>query len=254
MALFNDGPVSGIEDLQGHDTQLLEVANTEGIDVTRKLALAQEEMSLELRVLLARMSGPVDLGSTTTVPSLDYVVVTPPLKLWHTFRTLELVYRDAYNSQLNDRYAGKRDEYHALAQWAYEKAIQSGIGMSQDPVAQASPPKLEAASGAIADGMYYVAVAWTNGAGEEGAPSLPATITISGSTFQVQAGAAPANARGWNVYAGANPRALVLQNPAVLGLNETWTHPGPVVTGGRTAGTGQSPSYMRPAPRMLQRG
>ena len=40
------------------------------------------------------------------------VVVTPPLKLWHTFRTLEMVYGDAYNSQLNDRYAGKRDEFH----------------------------------------------------------------------------------------------------------------------------------------------
>ena len=254
MALFIDGPASTIEDLQGHDTQLLEVAHVEGIDVTRKLALALEEISMELRVMMARLNGPIDLGVTTTVPSLDHVVVTPPLKLWHTFRTLEMVYRDAYNSQLNDRYAGKRDEYHELAQWAYEKVIQSGIGMSQDPLPQAAAPVLEAAPGAVADGEYFVATAWTNGAGEEGAPSMPAAITISGSTFLVRPAAAPANARGWNVFAGSSPNVLVLQNAPVLTLNQTWTQPNPVAATGRAAGTGQAPNYMRPAPRMLQRG
>ena len=42
MALFTDGPISSIEDLRGHDTQIVEIANVEGIDVTKKLALAQE--------------------------------------------------------------------------------------------------------------------------------------------------------------------------------------------------------------------
>lgn len=254
MALFNDGLMSGIEDLQGHDTQLLEVANTEGIDVTRKMVLAQEEISLEVRVLLARTSVPLALGTTANTPSLDHVVVTPPLKLWHTFRTLEMVYRDAYNSQLNDRYAGKRDEYHSLAQWAHEKVIQSGIGMSQDPVAQAGMPAVEAAAGTIADGVYYVAASWTNAAGEEGAASLPATVTTNGGTFLVRPPGAPSNAQGWNVYAGASPRALFLQNPAVLDLNETWTQSDAIRMTGKVASTGQTPNYMRPAPRMLQRG
>jgi hypothetical protein len=254
MALFNDGPVSSIDDLQGHDTQLLDVANTEGIDITRKLTLAQEELSLELGVLLARLSGPVELATTAIVPSLDQVVVTPPLKMWHAFRTLELVYRDAYNSQLNDRYAGKRDEYHSLAQWAYEKLTQSGIGMSQDPVSRAAPPSLESMAGTVADGTYFVAAAWTNAAGEEGAASLPATITTNGCGFQARPMAAPSNVRGWNVYAGVSPRAMVLQNPAMLGLAEVWTQTAPVVTSGRGAGSGQGPSYMRPAPQVLQRG
>jgi hypothetical protein len=254
MALFNDGSMSSIEDLQGHDTQLLEVTNTEGIDVTRKLALAQEEISLELRVLLARMNGPTVLGAAAGVPSLDHVVVTPPLKLWHTFRTLELVYRDAYNSQLNDRYAGKRDEYHSLALWAYEKVIQSGLGMSHDPVPQAATPAVQAAAGAIADGVYYVAATWSNAAGEEGAASLPATIAVSGGTFLVRPATAPSNARGWNVYAGVNPHAVVRQNATVLGIDETWTQAHPVVASGKAAGVGQEPDYMRPAPRMLQRG
>ena len=183
MALFCDGPASTIEDLQAHDTQLPDVAHTEGIDVTRKLTLAHEEMAVELRVLLARLSGLVNLARPASAPSLDHVVVTPPMKLWHTFRTLELVYRDAYNNQLNDRYSGKRGEFHELAQWAYEKLIQSGIGMSQDPVPQAASPGLETVPGAIAGGLYYVSMAWTNGAGEEGAASHPATIPVDGSTF-----------------------------------------------------------------------
>ena len=109
MALFTDGEVSTIEDLRGYDTQLLDVANIEGIDVTRKLQLAQDEISVELATLLAR-------AARFTVP-LDpgRVVVTTPLKLWHTFLALELVYRDAYGSQLNDRYAGKRDE--SFTEW-----------------------------------------------------------------------------------------------------------------------------------------
>ena len=100
MALFTDGPASNIEDLTAQDSQLLNVANSEGIDVTVKLALAQEAIGIHLEGLLGE--GPHR--------SLRHVVVTPPLRLWHTYRTLESVYRDAYNSQLNDRYAGKRDQ------------------------------------------------------------------------------------------------------------------------------------------------
>jgi hypothetical protein len=35
MALFTDGTITSIEELAGHDTQLLAVANVEGIDVSR---------------------------------------------------------------------------------------------------------------------------------------------------------------------------------------------------------------------------
>src|SRR5258708_25486404 len=38
----------------------------------------------------------------------------------------------------NDRYVGKRDEYHELARWAHEKLIQSGLGIVQDPLVQAA--------------------------------------------------------------------------------------------------------------------
>src|SRR5262249_50770381 len=131
MALFTDGPASSMEDLTGQDSQLLDVASTEGIDVTRKLELAQEEVTLELGALLATNIGDV--------------VVTPALKLWHTFRTLELVYADAYQNQLNDRYAGKRDEFAKRVKWAYDMLIRTGIGIVTQPVPRAETPTLASA-------------------------------------------------------------------------------------------------------------
>jgi hypothetical protein len=56
MALFTDGPVSTIDDLSAQDSQLADVALAENIDVTRKLSLAQDELTLELTTLLTRSS------------------------------------------------------------------------------------------------------------------------------------------------------------------------------------------------------
>jgi hypothetical protein len=244
MALFTDGPISSIEDLHGYDTQLLEVAGTEGIDVTRKLVQAQEQIAVDLQVLLARVATPAQIAN---------VVTTPALRMWHVFRSLEMVYRDAFNSQLNDRYAGKRDEYRELAKWAHERVTQTGLGMTTDPIPQAPQPTLRTATGLLADGAYYVAIAWVNGAGEEGAASGPANITVSGGSFEVQHGAAPANAKGWHVYVGTSPSAMLRQNLAVLGLEATWWQPA-AVSPGRMAGSGQAPSFVLAVPRVIVRG
>src|SRR5947209_10460018 len=129
MALFTDGPVSCILDLTARDTQLLNVAVAEGIDVTQKLALAQDELALEVATLLTRSSYVDQMLSFSAQPDLGSVVVTPAMKLWHTLRSLELVYADAYNNQLNDRYAGKRDQFRKMADSAYETLVQIGIGI-----------------------------------------------------------------------------------------------------------------------------
>jgi len=244
MALFTDGALTSIEELKGHDTQLLNVATTEGIDVTRKLALAQEELSVEVSGLLARMSG---------APGMGQVVVTPPLRLWHIFRTLEMVYRDAYNSQLNDRYGGKRDEYHVMAQWAWDHVTRGGLGIVGDPVEKAAMPEVTPASGGLADGTYYVAVAWTNAAGEEGCGSSPPVIQLSGGSFEVRT-TAPPYVQGWNVYCGTGPEAMTIQNGTVLSTRETWVAPATISTNGRQAGLGQVPTYRLPVPRTIQRG
>ncbi|MBZ5724872.1 MAG: hypothetical protein LAP87_07725 [Acidobacteriia bacterium] len=253
MALFTDGAISGIEDLTAQDSQLLNVASTEGIDVTQKLAAAQEEIGLEMHTLLTRLSGMDQQFWLAAQPDLESVVVTPALRLWHTFRALELVYSDAYNSQLNDRYAGKRDQFHKMAKWAYEKLVETGIGLAWLPVARAATPVVAAAPGSVPDGTYYVSMTWTNRNGEEGAAAIPAAITVAGSTFLVQPGEAPRNATGWNVYVGEDPGAMSLKSEAPMAPEESW-QAGEWKTGGRAPGCGQSPSYMKPVPRVIQRG
>ena len=105
-------------------------------------------------------------GNRRLSRQLANVVVTPPLKLWHTYRTLEMVYRDAYFNQLNDRYAEQaRPISHAWRRWAYEKLIETGIGIVTDPVPQAGTPCDASRRAALADGTYYVTVAWMNAAG-----------------------------------------------------------------------------------------
>src|SRR5689334_5320374 len=117
MALFTDGIIAAADELAGHDSAVLTIASTEGIDLTKKLSLAMDELALELGNVLP------------STDKLDHVAVTPAIRLWHAFRTLELVYRDAYSNQLNDRYAGKRDQFATQAKWAFDKLMESGVGM-----------------------------------------------------------------------------------------------------------------------------
>jgi hypothetical protein len=259
MALFTDGTVSSMEDLTAQDSQLLDVASIEGIDVTQKLTLAQDELALELNALLTRLSYVDQLFWLAPQPNLGSVVVTPALKLWHTFRSLEMVYSDAYNSQLNDRYAGKRDQFHLRAKWAYEMLVAAGIGVASVPVPRAAIPAVTAAAAPppgtpLPDATYYVTVAWVNAAGEDGASALPATVATTGSSLLVQpAGAPPTTAAGWNVYVGAGPDSMARQNGSPIAIGQTWLQPA-AVAAGPPPGPGQRPSYLKPVPRVMQRG
>src|SRR5438105_3682557 len=166
MALFTDGPISTLDQLAAEDTAVLDVASTEGIDATAKLALSQEELGIELVSAFSRgrslalgdwwpgspvvSQGPILLSS---------VVVTPPLRLWHTFRTLAMIYRDAYNSQLNDRYRGKWNAYKDLANWASDMLFQTGIGLAGNPIPAAVSPAVLVVTGILPAATYYVQVA-----------------------------------------------------------------------------------------------
>jgi hypothetical protein len=257
MALFTDGVPSSMEDLTGQDSQLLDVASTEGIDVGRKLSLAQDELAVELNALLSRARSADGAGGMFWVGgALDAtnVVVTPALKLWHTFRTLELTYRDAYYAQLNDRYAGKRDAFRDMARWARENLRELGIGIVWSPVPQAAMPDVSTASGTLAAGTYWVSMAWVNSAGEEGASATPAIATITGTTLSAKPGRAPVSATGWNVYVGDSPETMTRQNATPLGTATSWTQPGTLLATGNAAGQGQAANYLFAAPRLLQRG
>src|ERR1700733_4325967 len=119
MALFVDGPAPTIDDLADQDTGMLAVAKTAGINVYSKLRLAQEEIrtDLELWLIKPRPTLEVLWGPVLRV---EQVVVTPPLKRWETMHALELVYRDAYFSDLVDRYQPKWQEYALLARGTRE--------------------------------------------------------------------------------------------------------------------------------------
>jgi hypothetical protein len=258
MALFTDGVPSTVDDLAAVDSQLLNVAHVEGIDVAQKLTLAQNELSLELITLLTGYSYYDQWLWVTPKPNLNSVVVTPPLQLWNTYRALEMVYSDAYNNQLNDRYGGKRDQFHEMAKQAYEKLRDLGLGIANAPVPKAAPPAVVAAQpvsgGNLPGGTYFAAMAWVNAAGEEGAASEPTAVTTASSTFLVEAGNRPSLATGWNVYTGTDPNTLALQNAAPVAAGESWMQPGILSTTGRMPGTGQRPNYFRPIPRVIQRG
>lgn len=254
MPLFTDGPISCIEDLTAQDSQLPTVASVEGIDVTQKITIAQDLVAMDLHTALKRFGYVDQLFWLAPQLKLDRVVVTPPLKLWHTARSLELVYADAYNSQLNDRYAGKRDQFHALAKWAYEKLIEIGAGIASQPVPRAEAPTVTAFPGALADGMYYVTMTWVNSSGEEGAAAIETAIATTSSTFLVETATAPQIAVGWNVYAGVAPDAMFAQNPSLLLVGQTWEQPAVLVQSGQLPSKGQKPTYLQPLPRILQRG
>src|SRR5215469_15872912 len=151
MALFSDGFISCIEDLTAQDSQLADVASVEGIDVTKKLSLAYDQLAMELTGLIARSTVASEQFWTSTVIGLGNIAVTPPLKLWHVARTLDLVYGDAYFSQLNDRYSAKQIQFQALARWAYQKLLQIGLGIVTNPVPRAPMPTLNTSPGFLPD-------------------------------------------------------------------------------------------------------
>jgi len=246
MALFTDGSISNLEDLRAYESSIFEMASTERIDLSKKLSLAQQELETTLGAFLRQRYERQGLGD---------VVVTRPLRQWHVFHTLALAYRDAYNSHLNDRYLGKWREYLQLARWAWGKLLESGIGIVQSPIAKASLPTVSAGAGNLEGGIYWIRVAWTSAAGEEGCPSDPANLAVpDGSSLVVEAVNPPANATGWNVYVGPAAGETRKQNSEPIAPGESWQLAGGPATDGDPAGEGQAPSYFLMQRRVLQRG
>lgn len=244
MALFTDGTISIIEDLIGYEGAILEVATTEQIDLTIKLGLAGEELGIDLAAFLAGRSGGQGLGN---------IVVTEALKKWHTFQTLVLVYRDAYHRQLNDRYLAKWKEYVRLAQWAWDALMQTGVGMTGDPIARAAKPELSSVPAEVGAATYYVRAGWRNSGGEEGSPSELAILTVpEGNALVVTPVGVPATVVTWNVYVGFAAAEQTLQNDVPLPVYECWTEPVTGIRQGTPTGSGQAPSYyLRPGPQVL---
>jgi hypothetical protein len=254
MALFNDGPLSFTLDLQTTENGILNVASTEGIDLAGKMALAQSTIANELVLFLLRRSTIRDFewNVRRTRGTCD-VVVTQPLKQWHVLKSLAMVYRDAYNNQLNDRYLNKWNEYEKLAKGSQETYLQIGVGLVADPLPKPAGPFLSAISGPGTEATYYISVTWVNAASQESAPSDVTNVaSLDGQQVIIAMANAPANAVGWNAYAGQAPDGLGLQNDAPIEIGASYALSALQV--GLAPGNGQPPTWFFVDHRVIERG
>ncbi|MBZ5603322.1 MAG: hypothetical protein LAO79_13560, partial [Acidobacteriia bacterium] len=180
-------------------------------------------------------------------------VVTPQMKRWHALHTLEVVYRDAFNNQLNDRYGAKVTEYRELARQGRDNTVKFGIGLVNSPIPKAAVPVLGTAAGAGSATIYYVEVSWVSALGQEGAPSDASALTTQdGTLLTVQAVNPPAGATGFNVYAGTSADSLMLQTatPGAIGGIFTLVS----LTAGAAPGNGQAADTYVVGGSTLRRG
>ncbi|HWR50774.1 MAG TPA: hypothetical protein VN428_06685 [Bryobacteraceae bacterium] len=235
MALFTDGPAATIEGLREYESSILDVAATEGIDLTVKLSAAHREVGIDLERFL----------DEAAQGRLSCVAVTAPLAAWETFHALVLTFRDAYHSQLNDRHLPKWKEYERRAKWASEALFQLGVGLMYSPIPKPGLPVLKAMPGSLPAGLYYVRTTWARSGGAEGAPSDIAVLSAPGPTgVEVRCTAAPSGVAGWNVYAGESLADITLQNDVPLTPAHPWTIPVTGLRAGRASVNEQQPDTM----------
>lgn len=243
MALFTDGAISSLEDLQALDSAIAETARTEGLDLSRKLVVAEEALRLELAAFLLRaQSSPGTVAHNAY--DLSRVVVTPELRRWHSLRTLQEVYGDAYNSHLNDRYAGKWKHFTGQVRETADLIFEVGVGLVDLPVPRPGRPAVAASGGGGAVGPYLVMTAWVGQRGDRGAVSEPVLFDAAGGELlSVDAGSAPAGVIGFDVYVGFGGSAPVRQNASPVAAGSAWQMPLEGLVDGPQAGTGQAASY-----------
>lgn len=254
MALLTDGPACGIDDLTDHDSGLLEVAEGGAINVSTKIRVAQEEIVSELETWLLRGRNR-ESAYAMRHPSISQAVVTPNLKRWVVFHALELVYRDAYFSQMVDRHQAKWQGFSRLARDAREGVITVGLGMVTEPLSRPAPPVLTSATGPQAGGTFYACISWVGTSGQESQGSPAASITVdNGQVMVVTPALTPANANGYKVYAGPTLSGLILQTSLALPLTTPFRYLPDQVFNGDLPGTGQAPEFVRALPRTWMRG
>ena len=265
MALFTDQNVSDISDLIAYEANLPEIAGAEGIDLATKVKLAHTEVGAELEAATQRPgnvyftegSGWQSSGGETNLSRIDLnnVVVTPPLKLWHTFQTLAIVYRDAYNRKLNDKYLPKWKEYKELARWAADLLFQTGIGITTTPIPRTPLPTLDWVSSTLGAMALFARTTWVGANSAEGAGSVEQAISVpAGNALRVTPADAPSSVTGWNVYVGEASDKATRQNSQPLDLGTPWSMPGSGLVVGESLGNGQEAEVFKTVPRFLSRG
>lgn len=254
MAMLLDGPPSTIDELNARDSDLLNVAVSESIDLSVKLNLAASDIgaAVELMLLAARPSYGVIRACR---PTLRHIAVTPPLKLWHTYMALRLIYQDLYFSRLNDRYQAKMKAYSEQEVQSLDDLRTTGLGVVFDPLPKALTPSIAGVPTSDTGGTLYLAVSFVNERGEEGLISDPIEAdTSDGSASSVTLAALADNAVGWNLYAGLDPNALMRQNSDTLDPMASVAMAPGRLTNGPKPSSGQHANTHYPVPRRILRG
>ncbi len=222
MALFTDGNIANLNDLRAYESSILDLAGTEGIDVGAKLSLAHRELEFEVVAFLLRRG---QLSGASR--ELHHVVVTVPALHAHTMLTLSLIYRDAYNSQLNDRYEGKWKQYSELARHAIRQLFEIGVGITYAPLPKPMPPSVELLMGGFRPATTYtICCALQGRSGVTGAQSDPVVRQATpGQRLELALGDVPPGASGWAIYIAENDGPLFRQNEQPLGSNAVWMCP-----------------------------
>ncbi len=229
MALLVDGGITTIAVLKEHDTGVFETAAGEGIDLGSKLRLAEAEIRADVERFLARMGR----------GSLARVAATDSMRLWHAWKTLEAVYRDAYFSQLNDRYGARWKHYKAMAADQRGLVLEEGIGLVGSPIGRPIKPTVSLEAGLTPPGGYNVRVSALNTQGEESEASESVAVTSdSGFMLRITMDWLPSGASGWLVYAGPSEKEPGLQTTSPVNSGGEFVLNGPLASG-RPPGRGQ---------------
>jgi hypothetical protein len=254
--LLTDGDLNDTEALRAYESAILNVANTEAIELDAKLQLATEEISEEILGVLLDHTRASDPQSTIRrTMGVSDVVVTPQMKRWHALHTLEVVYRDAFNNQLNDRYQAKFEEYHELSKNARDRTFRFGIGLALNPIPKAQTPMFSFAPGEIAATTYFAQVSWVSAGGQTGAPSDLTTYDAPTASLPVVTGVTPpASAAGFYVYMGLTLDTVTLQNSSPILVGTSFTLPGTGLVGGVAPGSGQAADIYVVGGPLMRRG
>lgn len=259
MALLQDGDVSSIDDLKAYEADIQETASAEGLDIDAKVRLAQFEIAAELEASGQRPGSFHTAGNGTDGTSalrfdISQVVVTPALKMWHTFQALSLFYRDAKSRRTRDSAGEKWLEYRELSKWSSGLVFQTGIGIVLRPVPRPSGINVALAPSTSPGTSYRVRTTWLIG-DEEGAPTEARAVkTTDGQTLLVDMPTAPGGVTGWNVYVSEAKGELLRQNLTPIAPEDGWTLPEDGLRQGERIGDGQLPDVYRTVPHFIWRG
>ena len=248
MALLVDGDVSSIDGLRAQDTGVLDVANGEGISLAAKLELGEQELRIEIDRFLRqqtggnRMSGSGQVQYSGQAVTLAQVAVSESLQLWHVLKTLESVYRDAYFSQLNDRYQQKWKLYQGLAEQQRKYYLNDdGVKIVANPVRRPQGVSILIEGGNLPAASYYVQATCLDEQGREGAPcTLVAASAQTPNSVTLSLVQPPANVVSWNVFVGLSSEDVTMQNTAPVAVTSAWRIPATGLIAGRAPGSGQA--------------